>query len=231
LAQLLEAFSIALRLLFSGDPVVFGIALRTLAISLSSTLLASLVSVPAASLLHFADFRGRRLLASMIHALYSLPTVFVGMLVYLFLSRAGPLGSLELLFTPGAIVIGEAILITPIITGLTLSALASGSRDTADTARALGAGWLQTTLKVLSESRQAVLTAVLMGFGRAVSEMGIAIIVGGNITGYTRTLSTAIALGVGMGETAESIALGLILLLFALVVSISVLFLRSGSRK
>jgi tungstate transport system permease protein len=225
LSRLLEAFGIALRMIASGDPEVFSTAFRTLAISASSTVLASLVSIPLGCLIHFSRFRGKRLLTSVIHALYSLPTVFVGMLVFLLVSRAGPAGGLDLLFTPYAIVIGETLLISPIITGLVLSALGGGSSELADTARSLGAGRARTALKVLAESRPAVVSAVLMGFGRAVSEVGVAI-----IAGYTRTLSTAIALGVGKGETAESIALGLILLLFALTVSVTVLFLRKGRR-
>ena len=229
MSKLLEAFGIALRMIATGDPVVFSIALRTLAISATSTVLASLVSVPVGCLVHFSSFRGKRLLTSVIHALYSLPTVFVGMLVFLVLSRSGPAGGLGLLFTPAAIVLGETLLISPIVTGLTLSALGGAGTELADTARSLGAGRTRMALKVLAESKPAVVSSVLMGFGRAVSEVGVAIIAGGNIAGYTRTLSTAIALGVGMGETAESIALGLILLLCALVVSVTVLFLRNRS--
>ncbi len=216
----------AVRLILSGDQAVFVTALRTLAISLGSTLLASLLFVPLASLIHFSTFRGKRLLIGLIHALYSLPTVFIGMLVFLLLSRTGPMGGLNMLFTPFAIVIGEVLLISPIITGLTLSALDASGRGVADTARSLGAGRIQMVTKVLVESRNAVLTAVLMGFGRAVSEVGVAIIVGGNIAGHTRTLTTTIAMGIGRGDTAEAIALGMILLFIALAVSTTMIFLR-----
>jgi len=153
------------------------------------------------------------------------------MLVFLLVSRAGPMGNLGLLFTPAAIVFGEMLLIAPIITGLTMTALKSTGKDIADTALSLGAGKLQMITRVLKESKHALLTAILMGFGRAVSEVGIAIMVGGNIAGHTRTLTTAIALGVGRGEIASSIALGLILLTLALAVSFIVLFLqRDGQR-
>ncbi len=222
MSQLLQAVRIALDMIISGDPVVYSIALRTLMISISATVLASVIFIPVACLLHFNSFRGKAFLLSIVQTLYSVPTVLVGMLVFLFISRAGPLGSLGMLFSPGAIVLGEVLLIAPIITGLTISALSGMGRNISDTAISLGAGRLQMVLKVLSESRYMVFTAVLMGFGRAVSEIGVAIIVGGNISGYTRTLTTAIALGVGKGETAASIALGIILLILAMIVSLTV---------
>ena len=230
MSQLLQAVRIALDMIISGDPVVFSIAFRTLMISISATVLASVIFIPVACLLHFNSFRGKTFLLSIVQTLYSVPTVLVGMLVFLLISRTGPLGSLGMLFSPGAIVLGEVLLIAPIITGLTISALSGMGRDISDTAVSLGAGRLQMVLKVLSESRYMVLTAVLMGFGRAVSEIGVAIIVGGNISGYTRTLTTAIALGVGKGETAASIALGIILLALAMIVSVTVNTLQ-GSRK
>ena len=231
MSELLEAFPVALEMIFSGDRVVFTITLRTLAISCSSTALASLLCVPLACLLHFSSFRGKRLLVGVIHALYGLPTVFVGMLVFLLVSRAGPMGSLGLLFTPAAIVFGQMLLVAPIITGLTMTALKSAGNGMADTAVSLGAGRLQKVICVLKESKHALVTVILMGFGRAVSEVGIAIMVGGNIAGHTRTLTTAIALGVGRGEIAASIALGLILLAVALAVSSVVLFLEKGERE
>lgn len=209
-------------MILSGDGVVYSIALRTMVIAVSATIISSAVFIPLGSIVHFSSFTGRRLLVSMIQTLYSVPTVLVGMLVFLLISRAGPLGSMNLLFTPAAIVAGDVLLIAPIIMGLTISALETGGRELRDTAISLGAGRGRMVLKVLSESRQAILTAVLMAFGRSVSEVGVAIMVGGNIAGYTRTLTTAIVLEVGRGETAYSIALGIILLILAMVVSISV---------
>ncbi len=229
--QLLEGFRIALDMIISGDPVVFSIAFRTLMISVTATVIAALIFIPVGCLIHFNRFRGKRFLVSIIQTLFSVPTVLVGMLVFLLISRAGPLGSLGMLFSPGAIVLGEVLLIAPIIAGLTISALSGMGRDISDTALSLGAGQLQMILKVLSESRYMVLTAVLMGFGRAVSEIGVAIIVGGNISGYTRTLTTAIALGVGKGETAASIALGMILLALAMIVSVTVNTLQHSEKR
>ncbi len=222
MSHLLEAARIALGMILSGDGVVYSIALRTMVIAVSATIISSAVFIPLGSIIHFSSFTGRRLLVSMIQTLYSVPTVLVGMLVFLLISRAGPLGGMNLLFTPAAIVAGDVLLIAPIIMGLTISALETGGRELRDTAISLGAGRGRMVLKVLSESRQAILTAVLMAFGRSVSEVGVAIMVGGNIAGYTRTLTTAIVLEVGRGETAYSIALGIILLILAMVVSISV---------
>lgn len=222
MSHLLDASAIALRMIVTGDGTVYAITLRTILIALSSTVAAALLFVPLGSLIHFSSFRGKRAVTGFIQTMYSMPTVFVGMLVFLMLSRNGPMGTLGLLFSPAAIIIGEVILIAPIVTGLTLSALKGTRSGLADTALALGASQTRTVMFVLSEAKYAVLTSVLMGFGRAVSEVGIAIMVGGNISGYTRTLTTAISLGIGKGETARSIALGIILLLVAMVVSTAV---------
>lgn len=229
--HLIEAFGIAVRMIVSGDPIVYSIALRTLLIASTSTIAASVLFVPLGCLLHFGRFRGRNLAIGLAQTLYSVPTVFVGMLVFILVSRSGPIGGAGLLFTPWAIILGEIVLIAPIITGLTISALKGVGKGLSDTATALGAGRVRVAIKVLTEAKYAVLTALLMGFGRAVSEVGIAIMVGGNISGYTRTLTTAIALGVGKGETAPSIALGLILLALAMLVSVMVNLLQGRSRR
>jgi len=226
--HLLEAARIALGMILSGDGAVYAITLRTVLIALTSTLAASVLFIPLGCLVHFTRFKGKRAVSGFIQTMYSVPTVFVGMLVFLMLSRSGPMGSMGLLFSPAAIVMGEVLLIAPVITGLTLSALSGTREGLADTSRTLGASRGRTILLVLSEARYAVLTAVLMGFGRAVSEVGVAIMVGGNISGYTRTLTTAISLGIGKGETAESIALGIILLLVAMTVSIAVNLIQQG---
>jgi tungstate transport system permease protein len=231
LGYILEASGLALEMIFSGDPEVYSITLRTLIIAISSTLIASALFVPLGSVIHFLSFRGKRALVSFIQTMYSVPTVFVGMLVFLVVSRRGPAGSMGLLFTPWAIIIGEVLLIAPIITGLTISALSGAGAGLADTARALGASRGRAALLVLSEARHAVLTGVLMGFGRAVSEIGVAIMVGGNIAGYTRTLTTAISLGIGRGDTAGSIALGMILLLVAMAVSVTVNYMQYRRKK
>jgi tungstate transport system permease protein len=231
MSYLAEALGMAVRMIFTGDPVVYSIALRTLFIASSSTLASALLFVPLGCLLHFGRFKGKQIVVGFIQTMYSVPTVFVGMLVFLFISRSGPLGAIGILFTPWAIILGEIVLIAPIVTGLTISALQSTGEGLADTAFSLGAGRTRVILKVLSEAKYAVLTSVLMGFGRAISEVGVAIMVGGNISGYTRTLTTAISLGVGRGETSSSIALGLILLTLAMIVSIVVNLIQHGDRR
>ena len=196
------------------------ITATTLAISGSSTFLAALIFVPLACLIHFHDFRGKRLLVTIIQTFYSLPTVFVGLLAFMAFSREGPLGIFGILFTPEVMVIGQVFLIAPIITGLTISALSGVSPEIKDTAVSLGASRFQTVRTILIEARYATLTAVLIGFGRAISEVGLAIMVGGNIEGYTRVLSTAIALKTTQGLIGEPLALGMILISLALTVSV-----------
>jgi len=198
------------------------ITATTLAISGSSTFLAALIFVPLGCLIHFHDFRGKRLLVNIIQTFYSLPTVFVGLLVFMAFSKEGPLGIFGILFTPQVMVIGQVFLIGPIVTGLTISALSGVGPEIKDTAVSLGAGRFQTVRTILMEARYATLTAVLVGFGRAISEVGLAIMVGGNIKGYSRVLSTAIALETTQGNIGLPLALGMILISLALIVSILV---------
>lgn len=198
------------------------ITARTLAISGSSTFLAALIFVPLGGLIYFHDFRGKRLLVTIIQTFYFVPTVFVGLLAFMAFSKDGPLGIFGILFTPQVMVIGQVFLIAPIITGLTISALSGVSPEIKDTAVSLGASRFQTIRTILVEARYATLTAVLIGFGRAISEVGIAIMVGGNIKDYTMVLSTAIALKTTQGLIGEPLALGMILISLALTVSVLV---------
>lgn len=211
----------AIELIISFDPEVMEIAGRTLRIAGTSCLLASLISIPLASLIHFRRFRGKRVLVNIIQTLFSVPTVIVGLFVFVLLSRAGPLGELGILFTPAAMVIGQMILITPILLGLTISALSGVSKEVVETATSLGASGSQLVLLVLREARYAVLAALILGFGRALSELGVAMMVGGNIRGFTRVMTTAISLETSKGELELSIALGIILLFLALIINIA----------
>lgn len=190
-------------------------------ISVSSTSIASAISVPLGSLIHFNRFRGKRVLVSVIQTLFSVPTVVVGLLVFITFSRAGPLGELDLLFSPPAIIIGEVVLITPLILGLIISALSGLDRAVGETAISLGATRLQMVLLSLREAKFAVLAAVIMGYGRAFSEVGLALMVGGNIRGFTRTLTTTISLETSKGNIELSMALGIILLLIALAINVT----------
>ncbi len=210
----------ALELIVTLDPEVMEITVRSLVISVSACLISSALALPVGSLIHFSSFHGKRTLISLIQTFFSLPTVLVGLLVYLLFSRAGMLGGLNLMFTPALMIIGQAILVFPVMTGLIISALAGIDKNAEDTALALGASRAQMGLLMLKEARYGVMTAVIMGFGRAISEVGLALMIGGNIRGYTRILTTAISLETNMGNIEFSLALGIILLAIALVINL-----------
>jgi tungstate transport system permease protein len=221
LNELWQGLIKALELIINLDPEVIQIAGRSLVFAVVSCGIATLISLPLGSIIHFNSFRGKRLIVNITQTLYSVPTVAVGLFVFVFLSRAGPLGSLGLMFSPSAIVIGQALLVSPIITGLTISALSGVDRVVTETAISLGANRLQATALVIREVRFAILAALIMGFGRAISEVGLSLMVGGNIKGFTRTITTAISLETSKGEIELSIALGIILIFLALVINIT----------
>lgn len=220
MAELWHGFIKAIELITSLDPEVMEIAGRSLRISLTSTALASLICIPLGSLIHLHQFPGKRVIISLIQTFFSMPTVAIGLFVLVLFSRAGPIGGLGLLFTPTAMVLGQMILITPILLGLTISALKGVDKAIVDTARSLGANGFQTAIVVVREARFAVMATVIMGFGRAISEVGIAIMVGGNIRGFTRVITTAISLEASKGDIELSLALGIILILIALIINI-----------
>ncbi len=218
--EIWTGFLRAIELIVALDPQVVEITVRSLSISLSSVLIASIICIPLGGLIEFREFWGKRWLINIIQTLYSLPTVTVGLLIFLILSRSGPLGDLGLLFTPTGMVIGQTILITPIMVGLTISAMGGVGQQIRDTARSLGATEFQIIMTVIKEAKPAVLAAVLLSFGRALSEVGVAMMIGGNIRGYTRVLTTAIALETSMGYIEISIALGIILLSISLIINL-----------
>ncbi len=218
--EIWSGFLRAIELIVTLNPQVVDITVRSLSISLSSVLLASIFCIPLGGIIEFREFRGKRWLVNVIQTLYSLPTVTVGLLIFLLLSRSGPLGGLGLLFTPTGMVIGQTVLITPIMIGLTISAMGGVGSQIRDTARSLGATEFQIIVTVIKEAKPAVLAAVLLGFGRALSEVGVAMMIGGNIRGYTRVLTTAIALETSMGYIEISIALGIILLSISLIINL-----------
>jgi tungstate transport system permease protein len=220
LTEIWDGLTKAVELLISLDPEVMEIAGRSLRISGTSCLLASLICLPLGSLIHFHHFRGKRALINIIQTLFSVPTVLVGLFVLVLFSRAGPLGEFGILFTPTAMVIGQMILITPLLLGLTISAVRGVSKEIVDTATSLGASGFQTGWLVLREARYAVLAAVIMGFARAISEVGCAMMIGGNIRGFTRVITTTISLEASKGDIALAIALGIILLSLALIINI-----------
>lgn len=190
-------------------------------ISLTSASLASLICIPLGSLIHFHHFPGKRILINIIQTFFSIPTVSIGLFVFVLFSRAGPLGGLGIMFTPTVMVIGQMILIIPILLALTISALSGVDKMVLDTALSLGASNFQTMVVVLREARYAVVAAIIMGFGRAISELGLALMVGGNIRGFTRIITTAISLETSKGDLELAMALGIILVVLALVINIA----------
>lgn len=217
--EIVTGFIRALELMASLDPELIDITTRTLMISLSSTIIAAVVAVPLASVIDSREFRGKRVIINIIQTLYSMPTVLVGLFVFLLISRSGPLGSFNLLFTPAGMILGQSILILPLVTGFSLTALRSVKTELRDLARSLGATEYQVMMKVIAEARYAVMAAIILGFGRAISEVGVAIMLGGNIRGFTRVITTAISLETSKGNIELSIALGIILLLISLMVN------------
>ncbi len=220
MTEIWQGLTRALELIFTLDPEVMEIAGRSLTISVTSTILASLICLPLGSLIHFRNFPGKRFLVSIIQTFFSVPTVAIGLFVFVLFSRAGLLGGLDLMFTPAIMVIGQVMLITPVMLGLTISALSGVDKAILDTALSLGASDFQASVVALREARYAVLAAVIMGFGRAISEIGIALMVGGNIKGFTRVITTAISLETSRGDLELAIALGIILISIALVINI-----------
>jgi tungstate transport system permease protein len=209
----------AIQLIVSLNPDVIDITIRSLYISLVSAAIASLIGIPLGGFIHFREFGGKRGLILVIQTLYSLPTVIAGLFIYLLISRSGPLGFLGLLYSPAAMIIGQTILVLPIMVGMTLIALSGVKQNLQDTVISLGADQLQTIITIIKEARFAILGGVILGFGRAISEVGAAMMLGGNIAGYTRVLTTAIALNTSQGDIALSIALGIILLAVAMIVT------------
>ena len=211
----------AFQLIFTFDPTVMSIAGRSLWISAASCLLATAICVPLGSVIHFNNFRGKRFLVSTIQTMWSMPTVAMGLLVFLIFSRSGPLGVFSLLFSPTVMIIGQVLLISPLILGMVISALNGVDKLVPETAVSLGASRMQKATLVIKEAKYAIIAALIMGFGRAISEVGLSLMVGGNIAGYTRTIPTAISLETQKGNIELSIALGIILILIALVINIA----------
>jgi tungstate transport system permease protein len=207
-----------------------GIVGLSIGVSLAATAIAAAVSLPLGSALAIFSFRGRRLLVVLVNAFFGLPPVVVGLILYLALSRSGPLGSLELLFTPAAMVIAQAILATPIMTALVHRASERAWARYSDELICDGASRAQAIPQILRIIRAELLTAVLAGFGRTISEVGAVILVGGNIRGLTRTMTTAIALQTSQGELSLALALGAVLVGISISISATVFALAGSAR-
>jgi tungstate transport system permease protein len=220
------AFAEAWAMVARADPKLLEIVWLSLRVSLSATLLATLLALPFGAALAVARFPGRQPLVVLVNALLGLPAVVVGLAIYLLLSRAGPLGSLGILFTPSAMVIAQAVLVLPLIAALARQAVADAWREYAEQFRSLGAGPLASAFALLHDLRFSLATIVLAAFGRAIAEVGAVMIVGGNIDGVTRVMTTAIALETSKGDLPLALGLGFVLLAIVLALNVGAHLVR-----
>jgi tungstate transport system permease protein len=222
LNDLRQAVVEAVRLIITADPEVTTVVFASLRFSLCSTLLASLIGIPAGVALAVSRIRFKRIVEGLLNTFLAMPTVVVGLFVYTLIFSQGPLGKLHLLFTPAGIIFGQTVLITPLVAALACGAVTVVSPIVRETAMTLGAGKFRTIGTVAREAQAALLVACITAFGRVIGEIGISLLLGGNIMGYTRTITTAIALQTSKGEFALGLALGFILLLAAFVINLAV---------
>jgi tungstate transport system permease protein len=217
--EILASWGVALDLISGGDPALLRIVALSLELSLAAAVAGAAIGLPFGAIVAVGRFPGRRTLIVVLNALLGLPSVVVGLLVYLLLSRAGPLGTLGILFTPTAIVIAQTILVAPIVAALARQIVEDAWRDYEEQLRSLGVSRTRAVPTLLWDTRVSLLTIVLAGFGRAASEVGAVMIVGGNIDGVTRTMTTAIALETSKGDLPLALALGVILVVTVLAVN------------
>ncbi len=216
----------ALRLILSGDSEVLRITFISLRISLVAVLFSCVLALPVGVLIGMSDFPGRRFIRRFLGALMALPTVVVGLFLYGLLSRRGPLGDLGLLYTPWAVILGQGILILPLMIHLISTSVMGADPRLLLTLEGLGASLWQRGWYLVKETRVGVLAGLVNGFGRAIGEVGVAMMLGGNIAGYTRTMTTAIALETSKGEFELGLALGVVLLTVAFVLNYLLLWLQ-----
>jgi tungstate transport system permease protein len=238
-AGIIQAVDLIIRM----DPYVVSVTKVQLVVSGVAVILSALTAIALASAISFSEFKGKELLRTIINTSMGLPPVAVGLIVFLFLTRRGPIGFLDLIYTPAAMIIAQYILATPIITGVSVSAIEGIPKKVWDTAYTLGGTKLDVSLQVLKEARLGIITAILAGFGRAIAEVGAILTVGGNIVhqlylngvlqdvSYTRTLTTAITVETRQGNIPQAIAFGIILLILSFFVNFIAMWFRRRSVK
>ena len=229
--SILEAIRAAVGLIASGDATLGEIVLLSLGVSLSAVALATLLGLPLGAAIAVGRFPGRRAIIVLLNALMGLPPVVVGLVVYLLLSRAGPLGDLGLLFTPGAMVIAQTILILPIIAALSRQSVDDAWREYEEQLRSLGSEGAGAALTVLWDIRFSLLTAVLAGLGRASADVGAVMIVGGNIDGVTRVMTTTIALETSKGDLPLALGLGIVLIAIILALNAAAYLVKEAAQR
>lgn len=221
----------AFGLLFSFDPELYSIVALSLGVSGAAVLAASVMGIPAGALTALTRFPGRGLVTALMNTFMGLPPVVAGLVVYLFLSRSGPLGFMGLLYSPAAMVIAQTVIALPIVAALTRSAVAGVDKTVMETALTLGASETAAKWRAVAEARPGVMAAVIAGFGRTMAEVGAVLIVGGNIAGYTRVMTTAIAMETSKGSFELAIALGVVLLAVSFGVNLLLGLAQGGDRR
>lgn len=229
--DLTQAFAAAFKLIGRLDPELLGIVTLSLEVSVTAVMIAAVVGLPLGAALAVERFRGRQVIVVLLNALMGLPPVVVGLVVYLLLSRAGPLGTFGILFTPTAMIIAQAILITPIIAALSRQTIEDAWREYEEQLCSLGARRLTAALTLLWDTRYSLVTIVLAGFGRAAAEVGAVIIVGGNIDGVTRVMTTAIALETSKGDLPLALGLGIILVGLVITLNAAASLIREAAQR
>ncbi len=220
---ILNGFVEAFRLIFSFDPEIIQIVFLSLYVSFSSTLYATLIGIPLGILLGINDFKGKRIVSRLLYTFMSFPPVIIGLFTALFLARSGPFGELQLMYTPTAMIIAQTILVTPVITGIIFNQAGTSGYEVVQTGKTLGAQKWNILILLILELKSVIMIALVTGFGRAISEVGAVMIVGGNIRGFTRVMTTFIAMNNNMGQYSVSIAMGIILMTISFITN-SVLY-------
>jgi tungstate transport system permease protein len=229
--EITQALGAAGTMIFSFDPKLSEIVLLSVRVSLTAVAIASIIGLPLGAAIAVNRFMGRRALIVVLNALMGLPPVVVGLVVYLLLSRAGPLGDLGILFTPAAMVVAQTILILPIVAALSRQVIEDAWQEYREQLRSLGAGPLTSAITLLWDTRFPLVTIVLAGFGRAAAEVGAVIIVGGNIDGVTRVMTTAIALETSKGDLPLALGLGVILLSLVLALNAAAYWVKEAAQR
>lgn len=219
MSEIIDGITEAFMLLISFDPEIWGIMFLSVRVSATSILIALSIALPISSFLALRDFKGKSFLTNLINTFMGFPPVVMGLIVYLMLSNSGPFGSLDLLYTPSAMIIAQLFLAIPIIIGTTKAALESVNNNLKETILSLGANERQLWWEMIKEAKKSIIAGVLVAFGQAISEVGAVMIVGGNIRWNTRTFTTSIVLQTRMGEFGQAIALGTILLLITFILN------------
>jgi tungstate transport system permease protein len=231
MADILSSFALALRLIGGADPALWSIVTLSVEVSLAAAILACALGLPLGAWVAVGRFRGRRAAVVTLNAMLGLPSVVVGLVVYLLLSRAGPLGPLGILFTPTAIVVAQTLLVFPVVAALARQFVEDEWREYSEQLTSLGVSRARAVPTLLWDARYSLLTVALVGFGRATSEVGAVMIVGGNIDGVTRVMTTAIALETSKGDLPLALALGIVLVAVVLTMNVAVDAIREWSAR